>query len=169
MDRYDMLPNIVQHSLVVCRVAVTVAYALNTVEKRYNLAAIEAAALLHDITKTRSLTTGENHATTGARLLCDIGYPSIAPMVLEHIYPTDRGLEITQEEIVGYADKRVLHADVVTLDNRFSYLYDRYGKGAFAVERISKARQRARDIENKIQGMLQQNPLLSDTLLTENL
>jgi uncharacterized protein len=155
MEAYDMLPNIKEHSITVCRFALALAQAANQAGSTFNLAAIEAAALLHDITKTRSLETDENHARTGADLLQELGYAPIAGMVLEHVTPADHGGgDITAGELISYADKRVLHDRIVSLDERFSYLYERYGRDELAVQRINRGRIRTRQIEDKLRALL---------------
>ena len=58
-----MLENIVAHSLQVCRVSLFLTDRLGLPELNREL--IRAAALLHDITKTRSFSTQEDHAETG--------------------------------------------------------------------------------------------------------
>jgi uncharacterized protein len=150
MDRCGMLPHIRLHSLAVCRIACAIAVELNRTGLRYDRDEIEAAALLHDITKTRSIITGENHAGTGSALLRDLGYARIAGIVAEHINPRDGGAALTPAEIVSYADKRILHTRIVSLDERFAYLYDRYGRSAEALRRIDATRARADAIEQKI-------------------
>ena len=64
-----MMDHIVDHSEQVCRVAVCLAETLNRGGIGLNLELIRASALLHDITKTRSFSTNENHAETGGRFL----------------------------------------------------------------------------------------------------
>jgi uncharacterized protein len=154
MEAHDMLPNIRAHSITVCRFAVAIAQAANDGGCDFHLPAIEAAALLHDITKTRSLETGENHARTGADLLRELGYGGVADMVEEHVTPRDHGGELTAGELLSYADKRVLHDRVVSIDERFCYLFERYGRDEHAVQRISRARVRTREIENKLLTLL---------------
>ncbi len=150
MEAYNMLPHIQRHSIAVSEVAVSIAEALNAAGHFYRIVDIEAAGLLHDITKTKSLETGENHAETGAALLEELGYGHIAEMVRQHVTPEDAGPELSAAEIVSYADKRVLHDRVVSLEQRFKYLVARYGVSDRACERISAAKQRAMDIEEKI-------------------
>ena len=154
MDRYDMLPNIRRHSLVVCHVATSIARSLCSVGMTLDLPLIEAAALLHDITKTRSLRTGEHHARSGALLLARLGYHRIARIVRFHIHPPPPGDHLTPEEIVSYADKRVLHDRIVSLGERFAYLRQRYGTTAAALDRIARAWQRARETETTINRSL---------------
>jgi len=150
MRDYDMAPHIQQHSLVVCRLAVFIAKALNENGGDFSIEQIQSAALLHDITKTRSLETGENHALTGAQVLHTLGYEQIAEIVQDHIAPPNGGDRVTPSEIVSYADKRVLHDKIVGLNERFQYLLERYGKTREAKLRINKAKKRAIDIEQKI-------------------
>jgi len=161
----DMLPNIKKHSHAVCRVAITIARALNEHNAHYDLAEIEAAALLHDITKTRSLTTGEKHSLTGAATVAARGYHSVAEIIRQHVTPDNGGHIITAAEIVSYADKRVLHDQVVPLHERFVYLKTRYGKSQQDMRRIDAARQRTEDIEQRIIDMLPAG--LPDNLLTK--
>jgi len=150
MDKYDMLPHIREHSYVVSKVALSIARDLNSNGNNFDLDEIESASLLHDITKTRSLESGEDHAKTGGELLEKLGYDRIAKIVRAHITPPDCGKRLTVEELVSYADKRVLHTQVVSLNERFDYLFKRYGKDSRAVDRISAARERAQQIEDKI-------------------
>ena len=64
-----MLPHIVRHSQIVTDVALLIAHELNSVGEHLDVALVEAGALLHDITKTVSIQTKENHAKTGGELL----------------------------------------------------------------------------------------------------
>lgn len=150
----DMLPHIRQHSLAVCRVAVTLARCLNDNGGHYDIAEIEAAALLHDITKTRSLITGENHSLSGAATVAARGYHGVADIIRQHVTPDSDGCSISAAEIVSYADKRVLHDRVVTLHERFAYLKIRYGKSPGDIRRIDATQQRTEQIEQRIAGML---------------
>ncbi len=154
MNTHRMLPHIQAHSHMVCTVAVGIARALNATGPCFDIAEIEAAALLHDITKTRSLETGEDHARTGAALLEQLGFERIARIVLEHIAPRDGGAALTPEELISYADKRVLHDRMVTLDERFDYLVQRYGQTEGALTRIAAAKKRSRAMEDKIMHAL---------------
>ena len=127
-----MLDNIVAHSIRVCQVATLLTVHLSSNGSSLNPALIRAAALLHDITKTRSLQTCENHARTGALYLGDRGYPEVSEIVAQHVN-LDRlnpDGEPTAAEIVNYADKRVLHDKVVSLDERLAYIKKRYSCSA---------------------------------------
>jgi uncharacterized protein len=123
-----MLENIVAHSRQVCRVSLLIADHLQP--SGLNRELILAAALLHDITKTRSFQTGEDHADTGEKLLADLGYPEVGRIVGRHVR-LDRYFASespAEEEIVNYADKRVLHDRIVPLSERMGYILEKYGR-----------------------------------------
>lgn len=150
MDTYNMLPHIRDHSLMVCEIALSIAKELNETGEHLNLAEIEAASLLHDITKTKSLETGENHAETGAQLLKKLGFTRIADIIQEHIIPKNSEGSISEEEVVCYADKRVVHDRIVGLDERFEYLKKRYGSNVTALELIDAMEGKIKALEKKI-------------------
>ena len=151
MDEYEMLQHIRDHSLKVCRVSMAIATALHEAGASIDLPLVEAGALLHDITKTKSLETKENHAETGEELLGKLGYSQTGKVVGEHIIPDDRGDMLTPAEIVAYADKRVLHDKVVSLEERFNYLMERYGSFKEASEYYAQMRKSMHNIEQLIE------------------
>ena len=110
MAEQAMLPNIAEHSRQVMRVSMTIADHLGN-PSAVNRSAVMAAALLHDITKTRSLKTRERHDLSGGALLRELGFPRIAEIIEQHVYLTsfDRAGCLEEREIVFYADKRVMH------------------------------------------------------------
>jgi len=137
MDSYAMLDNIRAHSLTVARVAE--ALLTGMAESKVNgtqlpdTALVLAGALLHDIAKTICLNTQCDHARKGRDICQDLGYPDIGEIVREHVvlkdFSTDRygqGIFFAKE-IVYYADKRVRHDRVVSLDERMAYIIERYG------------------------------------------
>lgn len=130
MDRVDMPPHIRRHSLMVAEIALYIGRLLNENSSRLDLPVLEAGALLHDIGKMQSFVTGERHDELGARMLNQWGYMPLAPIVLEHASMDAVRLNgpITESLIVNYADKRVKHDQVVTVEDRFMDLIDRYAK-----------------------------------------
>jgi putative nucleotidyltransferase with HDIG domain len=144
--------NIVNHSLIVCRVAVFLAKELNKKGFNLNIDEIEAAALLHDIKKIDSLKTGTGHAQEGWLLLNKLGYSEVAKIVKQHVFldqDNDSPI-IKEEEVVNYSDKRVRHAEVVPLKERFEYLKERYGKDEESIKVINGLEKKAFELENKI-------------------
>jgi putative nucleotidyltransferase with HDIG domain len=129
MCRMQMLENIVAHSIQVCRVGMCLVDHLKLQGSQINEQLVQAAALLHDITKTRSFETEENHALTGGQVLTDFGYPQVGNLVRQHVYLDDYSehQSISEAVIINYADKRVLHDRIVSLDERMGYIQERYG------------------------------------------
>jgi putative nucleotidyltransferase with HDIG domain len=128
-----MLENIVAHCRQVCRVSLLIVDNLKLDHLKpdgLNRDLIRAAALLHDITKTRSFQTQEDHAETGEKLLTEIGYPEVGRIVGQHIRLERYFASAlpTEAEVVNYADKRVLHDRIVPLGERMGYILEKYGR-----------------------------------------
>ncbi len=128
MVQHAMRPNIVEHSIQVMHVSLAITDNLkNGVAVNRDL--VIAAALLHDITKTRSLETKERHDLSGGELLRKIGFTSTAEIVEQHVVFKNLNLKggLEEREIIYYADKRVTHDKIVTIEERVHYLIQRYG------------------------------------------
>ncbi len=147
-----MMDHIVLHSLQVCRVATYLTGYLVDLHTHLNTKMIRSASLLHDITKTRSFDTGENHALTGCQHLTERGYPEVGDLVRQHVVLDEyNATKIPVEaHILNYADKRVLHDEIVDLDTRLDYILDRYAKKAEDRERICLLWKKTKHLENKI-------------------
>ena len=155
MARHFMLPNIVEHSLQVMRVSLAITDNLKE-NVSINRDLVIAGSLLHDITKTRSLQTKERHDASGGGLLRELGFPVIAEIVEQHVIIHDLNLdgEIEEKEIVYYADKRVMHDTIVTLEERVIDLIQRYGAKEETRELILRNREQALVVEQKIVGLM---------------
>ncbi|NTW16133.1 MAG: HDIG domain-containing protein [Syntrophaceae bacterium] len=155
MVRHSMRPNIVAHSIQVMYVSLAITDNLkNGVAINRDL--VIAAALLHDITKTRSLETSERHDITGGKLLREMGFSSIAEIVEQHVVfqnlnPQGR---LEEREIIYYADKRVTHDKIVTIEERVHYLIQRYGNTEEIRSRIIQNKNLVLAIERKIAGFM---------------
>jgi len=160
MDAYGMLENIVAHSLEVARVALFLSTELNKKGQKLDLGLVEAASLLHDLTKTECLQTKEDHAQTGSQLLKGMGYERIGDVVAQHIWLCKEvdPSSVSEEEIVNYADKRVMHDRIVSLEERFSDLKKRYGRIERSRDYLERLQKEIYGIENKIFYILQMNP-----------
>ncbi|HQP49489.1 MAG TPA: HDIG domain-containing protein [Spirochaetota bacterium] len=156
LRRYDMLPNIIAHSEQVARVALAIADDLID-PGSVNRELVRAAAVLHDITKTRSIATKERHDITGAALLRELGFDAIAFIVEQHVYFTNFKPEgsIEEREIVYYADKRVMHDVIVTVDRRVADLVKRYGVTEERRGQIVENQKKIIAIEEKINRHMQ--------------
>jgi putative nucleotidyltransferase with HDIG domain len=129
LEEYEVPPHIIRHSEMVCKVAVLLGEQLNRHGANLNIPEITGAALLHDITKMESMETGHNHATTGKDLLAKRGFGRIGQIIAEHIKLREgrSSLPLSEEEIINYSDKRVMHTHIVSLGERFADLRKRYG------------------------------------------
>ncbi len=143
--------HIIEHSEQVMRVALCIIDNLKPgIILNKNL--VIAASLLHDITKNKSLTTKEHHDVTGGIYIRNLGYNKVADIIEEHVelkkYELNNDLE--EKEIVYYADKRVMHNKIVTVEERISDLIIRYGKTEAISQHILKSKVSIINIGNKI-------------------
>ena len=139
-DKYDVMPHIREH----CRAVASIAVEIVRRAERSGLvpegrllseAAALAAGLLHDLAKTYTIRCGGSHAQLGAAWVRDeTGNPALAQAVLFHVsWPWEKtDLDDVRDPlrlpvIIAYADKRVRHAEIVTLRERFDDLMVRYG------------------------------------------
>jgi uncharacterized protein len=155
MVQYSMLPKIVEHSMQVMNVSLAIIDNLKS-GVPVNRDLVIAAALLHDITKTRSLVTKERHDTSGGELLRELGFPRIAEIVEQHVIIQNLNLEgrLEEREIVYYADKRVLHNTIVTIEERVQDLVQRYGTVEEIRNLILQNKSQVLAIEGKIAGFM---------------
>jgi putative nucleotidyltransferase with HDIG domain len=160
MKEYNMLENIVRHSLLVNKVALRLSEKLNETGEDLDLRKVQAGALLHDIIKTKSISTGEEHAKAGSELLKELGFESISEIVRQHVTINDEvdSPRVSEVEIVNYADKRVKHDKVVALEERFDDLRKRYGTNEERVCLINLSEHNAIAIEKKIFSRLNITP-----------
>jgi uncharacterized protein len=155
IKNHEMLPNILEHSKQVMRVALAISdNARNDV--CINRELVIAASLLHDITKTITLTTKEPHDRTGAQLLSNLGFHSIAKIVEEHVIIKnfDPQGNLEEKEIVYYADKRVMHTSIVSVDERIDDILARYGNTPERVRLIIENKELILQVERKINRFL---------------
>ncbi len=156
IGRHGMLINIIRHSEQVMNVALAIVDNLHA-DVTVDRPLVAAASLLHDITKTRALETKERHDTTGAELLRAMGLEKVAEIVEHHVFFRDfnPGGPLEEREIVFYADKRVMHDKIVTVEERISDLVARYGTTPEHTERILKNREFILEVDKKIQSFMQ--------------
>ena len=152
MHEMKILDHIAAHSFQVCRVALLITDSLHKKGKYLNRDLVMASAILHDITKTRSIETGEMHAETGALFLKEKGYSEVADIVRQHVRLDhfSENTPVNETEIVNYADKRVLHDKITILEERMNYILERYGTSPEYKKRLRKVWDIAIALERKI-------------------
>lgn len=168
MDEYEMLNHIRSHSFMVARVAESVWRELSREENtQYHptLELVLAGALLHDIAKTPCLKNGCNHAKLGGEICARHGYPKIGRIVSEHVILHDfdpvryRQGRFKAKEIVYYADKRVRHDTIVSLDERLDYIIEHYGNGDKEMHRLIRNNfKRCIDLEDYLFSFIDFSP-----------
>ncbi len=144
--------HIIEHSMVVSWVSVFIAEALNRSGAGLDLATVRAGGLLHDIAKHYSINGEGDHAELGAELLEGMGYARLAEIVRYHVrlpewMPPDQVDELT---VVHYGDKRVKHTEIVSLEDRFSDIIERYGTSPAMINRLCHLFNQTRLLEEAI-------------------
>lgn len=137
------------HARAVARVALALAKALG--EARgwpMDLVLVEAAALVHDVAKTR-----KDHEALGGRILDAAGFPDAARIVEAH---RDLSLPasspITEREVVYLADKLVSCDRPVNVARRFQEKLDRFGHDPRARAAITGRRDRALALLSRLEA-----------------
>jgi putative nucleotidyltransferase with HDIG domain len=138
MVTYRMRDNIRAHSIVVERVAREISRGLREAGVPLSLRKVAAGALMHDIAKTACLGTGSDHAAKGAEICLSHHFDEIAVIVGEHVRLRNYQPQgaICEKEVVYYADKRVNHDRIVSLEERLDYLLQRYGRNEARLRRL---------------------------------
>ncbi len=170
IEKMDMMDHIIDHSIMVSNVARFLCLKLKKNSPDLDTRLAISAALLHDITKTRSFDTNERHSETGGRMLTELGYPEIGDIIRQHVIldSYENNSPVTVQEIVNYSDKRVLHDKVVSLDKRLEYIKIRYGTKKKFKDRIQIMWTNTVNLEKKIFFHLNITPnQLSDCMTEE--
>jgi CTP:molybdopterin cytidylyltransferase MocA len=150
MERVASLPPpIAAHCRAVSRVGRCLADALQAAGVGVDPEKVAAAALLHDIARTR-----KDHARAGAQLLEIHGFASLAPLVADHMdLEVDADHPIDEAQIVFLADKLVAEDRLVDLATRFDAKLAQYGANPAAAARIARRRENALCVKAKVERL----------------
>ena len=168
MEQYHMLPNIKDHSIVVANVAKVITSSLIAVGHELSMDRIIAGALLHDIGKTACLDNDDDHAAKGVEICLKHNLEPIADIVGEHVILRSYSPEnfFYEKEIVYYADKRVNHDQIVSLEERLSYILERYGlNNVIRCQAIKKNYALCQELEKRMFSFLSFEPFDISQLL----
>ena len=139
--------NIIAHSKEVCNVAMKIADLLEKKGVKVNRDLAAAAALLHDVEKL----SPNDHVIEGFEIIRSIGYAEVASVIKKHgLYHLSKDEFVPktwEEKIVFYADKRVKGSRMVSVEERFEYIRERYKK-----EGIEKELDFTKKIEKELLG-----------------
>ncbi|MCS7199110.1 MAG: HD domain-containing protein [Caldimicrobium sp.] len=152
--------HIIRHSEKVALISLCLGCLLKERGNSLDIKALTLAGLLHDIKKFSSIKTGENHALAGYKLMKNLGFERIGEIIYAHIYlkAPKPGSPISEEEIVFYADKRVMHDRIVNLKERFQDLERRYGRTLRAIIRMRLLEEMTLLLERRIFRNLEISP-----------
>lgn len=166
--------NIFLHSRKVNAVSMFLAVKLKDAGEEVNLDLVNGASLLHDVKKFHSLGDKEtHHEKAGEEYLKSLGYDEIANVVGKHGGKRlmSGGKFTWEEKIVNYADARVMHDKIVSLNERFEDLNKRYIEiYPDVIERNKVIIKLKKQIEYEIFSKLEINPEdLNEELIKEYL
>ncbi|MBI4962881.1 MAG: HD domain-containing protein [Desulfomonile tiedjei] len=172
LAKYNTPAHIVLHCRRVWEVGRVLGEGLLRQEYPVDMALLQASCLLHDIGKYPSiLDRSKFHDIRGEQILEQEGFPDVANIVGQHvILRSKRGDPIREEHVVFYADKRVVHDEVVSLEDRFVYLFETYAKTPEAVDMLTLMKDDTVKLEREIFLLLDFGPDdLQDLLEAETL
>jgi len=143
----DVPINVVAHVKAVCNFTMKIVDLLEKKGIKVNRDLAAAGALLHDIKK---LSHGD-HVIEGYELVKSLGFPEVAMIIkkhgLYHLEQEEFMPKTWEEKIVFYADKRIKNNKVVSVEERFEYIKERYKK-----EGVEKEIEFTKKIEKELLG-----------------
>lgn len=160
LEKYHTPEHIVLHSKAVWEVGKVVGEGLVHKNHPIDMGLLRAACLLHDIAKyVCILEKSRYHDIRGGEILTEERLPAVAAIVVQHVILQDQNENsIKEEHVVFYADKRVVHDKVVTLEERFQYLVDTYARRPEAIEYLSEMKEKTMRLEQRIFRLLDFEP-----------
>lgn len=147
LKEYKVPSNIVAHTKVVTKIAVFLSEKLKEKGIKINKELVERSAMLHDLDKIITLKDLRQHGFLTKKILTEKGYPEVGKVIefhglLEHIGSWE-------EKVLIYADRRVNHEDIVSVDERYDGLLERYSS-SFPKQEIESGREIVKSIEKEI-------------------
>ncbi|MBI2523217.1 HDIG domain-containing protein [Candidatus Woesearchaeota archaeon] len=125
LDKNKTPSNVIEHCKAVCKIAEEIADKLIAKNIKVNKKLVTAAALLHDVEREK-----KDHVMEGAKLIRKMGFPEVAEVMSKHslhkIENPAQQPRTYEEKIVFYADKKAKESKIVSLEERFKDLKQRY-------------------------------------------
>ncbi len=171
LEKYSTPNHIILHSEMVWEVGKVVAEGLSRNNYPVDIDLVRASCLLHDIGKYVCIIEGRGyHDIRGQQILDSEGLPEIARIVVQHVVLRgEKDRPLAEEHVLFYADKRVVHDEIVTLDDRFVYLENTYGKTPEAVRRLNIMKEETVFLEKRIFELLDFMPTDVESLVLRTL
>jgi uncharacterized protein len=152
LKRFDTPGHIIAHSKKVWDVGRFLGEALLRNKLPLDMELLRASCLLHDVGKYPCILDGTRcHDIRGEQILEAEGYPAVARVVVQHvILRSDVSDGIKEEHVVYYADKRVVHDYIVSVEERFEYLEKTYGGSREALQGLQWMKERTLRLEENL-------------------
>ncbi|MFZ5969222.1 MAG: DVU_1551 family NTP transferase [Bacillota bacterium] len=147
LNHYNVPDHIVKHCIKVARISMDILYNLKDAAYELDGAALEAAALLHDMARRE-----KNHAQVGTMILKNMGYEHVGHIISTHTdIDVDENKKITENEILYLADKLVKEDQFMLLEERLQQYLKAYRDDLEALRKIKKRYDAAEKIMKKIE------------------
>jgi uncharacterized protein len=124
------------------------------------MALLRASCLLHDIGKYPCILDGSGyHDVRGEQIMLEEGHPQVARIIVQHvILRVSREDPVREEHVLYYSDKRVVHDEIVSLEKRFVYLEETYGRNPEALHGLSRMKDETLWLEEQIFALVDFEP-----------
>lgn len=156
-EKYAVPAHIREHSSLVACIATELAKAANVAGFDVDVQEVRACGLLHDLAKAYTIRNRGSHAQLGAAwVVMETGNPRIAQGVAHHVWwpwETDVRNHFLPMAVI-YADKRVAHDRIVTLEERYHDLMERYGTTQESIDGIERTQAQVLEITQAFNDML---------------
>ena len=156
--------HIIEHSITVARVGLTLAMALKEsrpLHEGLDIELVAVACLLHDVKKMECIEHGCDHAEAGSDYLNALGLPDVASLVRQHyrLDPENKDFSrIKEVHLLYYADNRVKHHEIVDIDERFEDLIERYGRDKRTIRDLRMRLEETKELEKRLFSVLTFGP-----------
>lgn len=157
--KYKTPASVIRHGEAVSGLACRIASLVNERGAcSLDLNLVRAGALLHDIARDKA-----DHASAGALLLDQLGYPEVAGVIAGHmdIYVNTSTTAIDETSVVYLADKMIMEDLPVPLEKRFSDSMSRFSGEPDAMKNIKRREAAALIIRERIERLCGLNDLES--------
>ncbi|WP_457571402.1 HD domain-containing protein [Desulfovulcanus sp.] len=155
--KFNMPGHIREHSYLVGLIARCIARWAQEKGWSINVDAVYAAGLLHDLGKAYCIKHGGAHSQLGGSLVMEhTGNPAIAQGVMHHVFwPGEINIkQFFLPLVIIYSDKRVKHTKIVSIEERFEDLFQRYGTNTQKRKLIQKSKDQVQAIASNFSQIL---------------
>jgi|TARA_B100002003_G_C13940803_1_gene456556 putative nucleotidyltransferase with HDIG domain len=123
LKEYEVPQNIIEHSLMVNKVAIFLAKKLVEKSIKINIDLLDRASLLHDLDKIATLKDYYSHGKVSKEILEKKGFLQVGKIVSVHRTDSIKNNMVNtwEEKLLNYADGRVTNDKIVSLHERFEY------------------------------------------------